>query len=173
MADLQNVTYGEQAFTIPAYDDTALSERVAYIEGMQSEYGRAIGDLNKLITTAKDSLVNAINEIAGAAGGFVAEYQVTTAQEVIEYLDGGGTAPVVVKRGNDYYTAIMTQKVNDTRVAIRALGTISGSYYVFTYTINGSTWSNASHGLQNLLVSGTNIKTINGQTVLGSGDLSV
>lgn len=29
MADLQNVTYGEQAFTIPTYDDTALANRVS------------------------------------------------------------------------------------------------------------------------------------------------
>ena len=104
---------------------------------------------------------------------FVAEYNVTTAQEIIDYLDKGVFSPIVVKRGNDYYTSIITQKVNDTRVSIRTLGTLSGNYYVFTYTITNGTWASASHGLQNMLVSGTNIKTINTQSILGDGDISV
>ena len=106
-------------------------------------------------------------------GGFVAEYQVTTAQEIIAYLDGGGTVPIMIKRGSDYYTALISQKLDDTKVSLRALGSLSGSYYVFTYTVTNGTWANSSHGLQNLLVSGTNIKTINTQSLLGSGDISV
>lgn len=104
---------------------------------------------------------------------FVAEYGVTTAQEIIAYLDSGQIAPILVKRGNDYYTSLFMQKVNDTRVSIRALGSLSGSYYVFIYTITDGVWASSTHGLQNLLVSGTNIKTINTQSLLGSGDISI
>jgi hypothetical protein len=39
--------------------------------------------------------------------------------------------------------------------------------------INGNTYDILDAGAQRTLVSGTNIKTINGQSVLGSGDLSV
>lgn len=117
------------------------------------------------------AVAEAVSGVGGS--GFVAEYQVTTAQEIIEYLDGGGTSPIVIKRGDDYYTTIMSQKVNDTRVALRAFGTLSGSYYVFTYTITDGTWASAIQGLQNLLVSGTNIKTVNTQSLLGSGDITV
>ena len=109
----------------------------------------------------------------GDAKAFIAEYNVTTAQEIIAYIDSANEPfpPIVIKRGNDYYTCITAQKQADNKVIIRSFATLSGNYYVFTYTITNGTWASASNGFQPLLESGTNIKTINGQPVLGSGNL--
>ena len=134
-----------------------------------------LNDLAEIKSIGDRLTLSTAGELSADGQTFVAEYQVTTAQQIIAYLDAAGSAqaPLLVKRGNDYYTSIFTQKVNDTRVSIRALGTLSGSYYVFTYTVTNGTWASSSHGLQNLLVSGTNIKTVNGETLLGGGDIDV
>jgi len=109
-----------------------------------------------------------------AAKIFVAEYNKTTAQEINAFLDSADPkAPMVVKRGADYYTVITTSKQADNKVIIRTFATLSGVYYIFQYTVTNAAWTNGNYGLQQVLQSGTNIKTINGQSVLGSGDLSV
>lgn len=106
---------------------------------------------------------------------FIAEYNVTTAQEINAYLDAAKEpfAPVLIKRGNDYYTCTTAAKQADNKVIIRSFATLSGNFYMFTYTITDGTWASSSYGFQQLLVSGTNIKTINGQSILGAGDLDV
>lgn len=106
---------------------------------------------------------------------FVAEYNVTTAQEIIEYLDAAKEpfAPMLVKRGADYYTVTTAAKQDANKVIIRTFATLSGNYYMFTYTITDNTWASSSYGFQKLLESGTNIKTINGQSLLGSGDIPI
>lgn len=106
---------------------------------------------------------------------YIATYNVTTAREIIAYLDSAAEpfAPLVVKRGNDYYTAILATRSGDDSVIVRVLGSGSGDYIVFNYTVRGSVWSNSSHTFQRKLESGTNIKTINGASLLGNGDIEV
>lgn len=106
---------------------------------------------------------------------FVAEYNVTTAQEIIAYLDAAKEpfAPMLVKRGTDYYTVTTTAKQDANKIIIRTFATLSGNFYMFTYTVTDGTWASSSHGFQKLLESGTNIKTINGQSLLGSGDVEI
>lgn len=104
---------------------------------------------------------------------FVAEYNVTTAQEIIAYLDAAQEpfAPMLVKRGADYYTVVTAAKQADNRVIIRTFATLSGDYYIFTYNVTNGTWSSASYGFQGKLESGASIKTVNGESLLGSGNL--
>lgn len=117
-------------------------------------------------------------EVQGGGGDektFIAEYNVTTAQEIIAFLDAAKEpfAPMLVKRGADYYTVTTAEKQDADKVIIRTFATLSGNYYMFQYTITGSTWATASYGFQKMLESGTNIKTINGQSLLGSGDITI
>ena len=119
---------------------------------------------------------------AGSAGSgtgdektFVAEYGVTTAQEIIDFLDATKEpfAPMLVKRGDSYYTVTTAAKQGADKAIIRTFATLSGNYHMFTYTIAGNTWASSSHGFQPMLVSGTNIKTVGGQSLLGSGDIPI
>ena len=106
---------------------------------------------------------------------FIAEYNVTTAQEIIAHIDSAKEpfAPMLIRRGNDYYTVITAQKQAENKVIIRSFATLSGNYYVFMYTVTNGSWSSTSYGFQQLLESGTNIKTINNQSLIGSGNLDV
>ena len=104
---------------------------------------------------------------------FIAEFNVTSAQQINNHIGQGHSTPILVKRGDDYYTSLIVRTLAEDKASIRALGSVSGSYYIFNYTVTNSSWSSATQGLQNILVSGTNIKTINTQSLLGSGDISV
>lgn len=124
-----------------------------------------------------DDIQNKPNNLATTedvnAKVFVAEYNVTTAQQINAFLDRADPkACVVVKRGNDYYTVITTAKQEDNKVIIRTFATLSGNFYIFTYTITNGTWANSNYGVQKILESGTTIKTVNGQSLLGAGDIS-
>lgn len=102
---------------------------------------------------------------------FVAAYGTTTAQEIIAYLDSGLSMPFFVERSGSFYTVTTAAKQAENKVIIRSFATISGKYYMFTYTITNGTWAASNQGFQDLLVSGTNIKTINGESLLGSGNI--
>lgn len=110
-----------------------------------------------------------------AAKVFIAEYNVTTAAELIAYLNSANEpfAPVLVKRGNDYYTAVLATKSGTNDVIVRVMGSGSGDYIIFNYTVRGAVWSSNSYIFQKKLVSGTDIKTLNGESLLGSGDISI
>ena len=81
---------------------------------------------------------------------FVAVYDSTTAQEIIQYAnpDNEPFAPIMIRRGNDYHTATSILKQNEQRVILRAIGTISGVHTIFTYTITNGTWATAVTQLQ-------------------------
>lgn len=110
-----------------------------------------------------------------AAKVFVAEYNVTTAQEIIAFAAAANepNAPMLVKRGNDYYTVLTVAKQADNKIIIRTFGTLGGKFYMFTYTVTNGSWASSSYGFQQILESGTNIKTVGGQSLLGSGDIPI
>lgn len=129
------------------------------------------------ITIIKDTQTG--ETVISATGGsgddtFVAEYNVTTSQELLAYLDSTKEpfAPILVKRGNTYYTAVISTPGAD-KVNISTFGTISGEGYLFNYTVTGANWSSSNIGFQTKLESGTNIKTINNQSLLGSGNIDI
>lgn len=106
---------------------------------------------------------------------FVATYGSTTAQDILAYMNATKEpfAPIIIKRGNDYYTSILSVKQADNKVLLRCVGSSSGSYYVFNYTVTDGSWVSSSQGLQNILQSGVNIKSLNGESLLGSGDIEI
>lgn len=81
---------------------------------------------------------------------FVAVYGSTTAQEIIQYAnpDNEPFAPILIRRGNDYFTANNILKQNEQTVILRTLGTISGVHTVFTYTVTDGRWTAATTQLQ-------------------------
>lgn len=128
------------------------------------------------ITITKDTQTGETVISATGSGDdtFVAEYGVTTSQEILAYLDSTKEpfAPILVKRGNTYYTAVISTPGSD-RVNLSTFGTISGEGYLFNYTVTGANWSSSNIGFQTKLVSGTSIKTINNQSLLGSGNIDI
>ena len=81
---------------------------------------------------------------------FVAVYNQTTSQELLDYLATTNKpyAPIIVERGGQYYTAILSFKQNEETAYIRLLGSASGEYTIFNHTIKGKTWGTETATLQ-------------------------
>ena len=47
----------------------------------------------------------------------------------------------MLKRGSELYTALLVLKQADNKVYARVIGTVSGKYYFFNYTITDAAWS--------------------------------
>lgn len=162
-----------------------LVERVDGVEDTATAAGEAAQTAQETAESKQDELESGVNiktlngeSLLGsgnAVTGFVAVYGETPAADIIEYMESvpDNAAPVIVKRGDDLYTSILSVKQADNKVLLRCVGSISGRYYLFTYTVTDSTWASNSQGLQNILVSGENIKTINGESVLGDGNIAI
>lgn len=99
---------------------------------------------------------------------FVAEYGVTTYSDLVDAIDVNKT--IVVIEGSAEYEIITYCWYNATEVFLTFM---SGGYNVDIIVTSSNTWSTQSKLYQEKLVSGTNIKTINGNSILGSGDLTV
>lgn len=147
-------------------------EEYIYVSGAWHDIGSTANvDLSNYYTQAQTdtAITNAVNGKV-----FVAEYNVTTAQEIIAYMEAANEpfAPILIKRGG-LYTVTTAEKQTDEKVIIRSFATLSGEFYMFTYTITNGVWAGGNYGFQKKLVSGTDIKTINGESVLGSGNITV
>lgn len=156
-------------------DVSNLATKQELTDGLAAKQPTLVSGTN-IKTVNGNSLLGEGNiEIEGTGDStFVAEYNVTTAQELMDYLDSTKEpfAPILVKRGNDYYTALLASKSSNS-VTLRVLGSGSGDYIIFNYVVTGSNWASSSYIFQKKLVSGTDIKTINGQSLLGSGNIEV
>ena len=122
-----------------------------------------------------DAYTKAETDALVASKVFVATYNVTTSQQLIAYLDSAKEpfAPILVKRGNDYYTAALATKSGNDSVIVRVMGSGSGDYIIFNYTVTGAVWASSSYIFQKKLESGVSIKTINNQSLLGSGNIDI
>lgn len=143
-------------------------ERVDQIElDVEQLTASMVGVKTRLDTAEED-----IDDLAGKF--FVATYNVTTSQELLAYLVSTNEpfAPIVVKRGNDYYTSILSAPSGDGAL-VRVIGSGSGDFHIFTYTVTDAVWANSGYTLQKKLVSGTDIKTINSESLLGAGDIEL
>ena len=111
-------------------------------------------------------------------GVFIAEYGVTSAYQISKAIEAGKV--VLAIYNDDYYYLVQP--------AFNSGGGNNRLYHLFTYVANNTIytlqcndnsggaayqWSNSSSSLQPLLVSGTNIKTINNTSLLGSGNISI
>ena len=136
---------------------TALEECCAEVQTTISEHGEELQRLG------------ALPEI------MIAQVGVTTDEELKEALDAEkGLKFIMVQRPDDpnrYYAGLVSinQATGDPIVIV--LATLQGKYNLFQYRVHGSSWTSTATTLQTELVSGESIKTINGESLLGSGDI--
>lgn len=149
----------------------SIEQMNASMLGVQSRMDTAEADIDAL-EGRMDTTEDDIDALKGKF--FIATYNVTTSQELLAYLTSTNEpfAPIVVKRGNDYYTSILSAPSGDSAL-VRVLGSGSGDFHIFTYTVTDAVWANSGHTLQKKLVSGTDIKTINSESLLGAGDIEL
>lgn len=173
LRDHNNHTEEESWLVVGPYDDTEIRRLINEVDNRITDQ-TITGGTGISVTRQGD---NYVITNTGSSGGedrvFIAEYGVTSAQEIIEYLGSEPFAPVIVKRGNEYSTSILSVQRNDNSVLLRTLGSNNGDYYIFNFTVTDTTWASSSYGFQQKLESGNNIKTINGESILGSGDMTI
>lgn len=173
LRDHNNHTEEESWLVIGPYDDTEIRRLINEVDNRITDQ-TITGGTGISVTREGDNYV--ITNTGGSGGEdrvFIAEYGVTSAQEIIEYMSSEPFAPIIVKRGNEYSTGILSVQRNDNSVLLRTMGSNSGDYYIFNFTVTDTTWASSSYGFQQKLESGNNIKTINGESVLGSGDMTI
>lgn len=146
-------------------DLDALEERVRRLEeGGGGE--DCCDELRTEISNIKNRLTAVENKLADQF--LIATYGTTTAQEILAYAGEEPFAPILVKRGNDYYGITALSRQADNKVILRTIGSSSGEFYIFTYTITDGTWASSANGLQQKLTAGNNI-TIEGNVISSSG----
>jgi hypothetical protein len=114
----------------------------------------------------------------------------------LDYQGGGGIANIDVRNLDDFAqegdlaAVAFTADYNDlnnkptipsevTESTVRGWGFTKNTGTISQIRINGSTITRQTNGLMDIgsyqvpLVSGTNIKTINGESILGSGDITI
>lgn len=172
LRDHNDPTQEESWLLIGPYDDTEVRRLIDEVDNRITDQ-TITGGTGISVTREGDNYVITNTGSSGEDRVFIAEYGVTSAQEIIEYLSSEPFAPIIVKRGNEYSTAILFLQRNENTVLLRTMGSNSGDYYIFNFTVTGTTWASSSYGFQQKLESGNNIKTINGESILGSGDMSI
>ena len=108
---------------------------------------------------------------------FYATYGETTYSEITAALDDGKTVFCEYTVGQDIYDAVFVASQNGIyqfthSIAYLDGGKITGNIQTFSVDTNND-WTTDSIYLQEKLVSGTNIKTVNNESLLGSGNIDV
>lgn len=134
--------------------------------------------------------------ISGGGGGttplkinFGAEFPTTTkvgtisdtgytAEEIIAAIDSGKGVLLTDTNSNTLFISYYTHQVTDGKnsLGLKAVRHTSDGYISLSLIFSDSTacvWMSDSHILQEELVSGTNIKTINNQSILGMGNINI
>lgn len=111
---------------------------------------------------------------------FIAKQGTTSAAELIAAYEAN-QAILIVPSGTVYtswrWVAIGLDRKSATKCEVIAIfnngSNLNNGLAIVKFTVDGTTWTYASQLVQNKLVSGTNIKTINNQSVLGEGNLDI
>ena len=173
LVDHNNSQLEESWKLIGPYDDTEIRRLINEVDNRITDQTITGGTGISVTRQGDNYVITNTSSTGGEDRVFIAEYGVTSAQEIIEYLGSEPFAPVIVKRGNEYSTSILSVQRNDNSVLLRTFGSNNGDYYIFNFTVTDTTWASSSYGLQKKLVSGTDIKTINGETLIGEGDITI
>lgn len=123
------------------------------------------------ISSAIDEVATAI-ENGGGGGVFVAEYDVTSYIDIETAMELNKA--VLVKWDGALVVPLECYKLGSNIILRRGLSSDGNEMMESSFTISPqSVWSFKSRTseLQFLLVSGTNIKTINNKSILGSGNV--
>lgn len=94
--------------------------------------------------------------------------------DLSDYYTKGQSDSKYQPKGN-YLTSIPAEYVTESELESKGYLTSIPSQYVTETELNGKNYATKTElsGKQNQLVSGSNIKTINGQSILGSGDIEI
>lgn len=130
------------------------------VELTQAEY-------NDLPTTAKTS--NSLFVITDATAGDLSNYYTKTETDGLldTKLDVTAYTPTDL---SNYYTKLETSGATEISTALESKADTSTTY---TKTETDNAITAATSTKQDTLVSGTNIKTINGETLLGEGNITI
>lgn len=132
-----------------------------------------VGDTTTITITDKDGTTTA-SVYDGKDDVFVAEYGVTTYDEIDDaFFDGKA---IILKWQSAGYYRYFPCSVIDTSSSYQ-LTFLMGKSIAYDVEVSPLTppldWSYSSRNLQETLVSGTNIKTINNTSLLGSGNIDI
>ena len=72
---------------------------------------------------------------------FIAQYQSTTAQDIVSFLNNNPHAPVLVKNGDDIYTSIYSKILAENKVVLRTIASLQSKFNIFEYTVTNGSWT--------------------------------
>ena len=132
------------------------------------------------IKTINGSSVLGEGNISIASTLFIAKRDQTTAQELIAAYEANKL--IVIVPGGTAFTswswiAINFVKSNSNQCEIITIfnngTTLSNGLTLVKFLVRDSNWIYSSQAIQNKLESGTSIKTLNGESLLGAGDIKI
>lgn len=185
MADLKKAAYGGKTYTIPTYDDTALANRVSANEtAIADRYTKEQTDekIAEAMTDVDNEHFHVVTVLPDAADAkenheyVLVTYEpgTTTIATEVHYLfyDGEYHQRTTTVSLDGYATE---QYVDDeiTGLATNIETQISATNTEVMNKANTSDVTAALATKQDTLVSGTNIKTVQGVSILGSGDIPI
>ena len=151
--------------------------------GSETTYAR--GDhVHPSDTSKQDTLVSGTNiktinntSLLGSgnidiSGAFIAEYGVTAFSDLLDAVTA--EKPIIIKE-TDYYVPVTvdTYYLNSALVMYGVYNAYQTPRLVIYELDSGDTWARDVINLQEKLISGTNIKTVNGNSLLGSGNIVI
>ena len=71
---------------------------------------------------------------------FIAQYQQTTAQDIVAFLNNNPHASLLVQNGDDVYTTIFSKKLADNKVLLRTIASLQSKFNIFEYTVENGSW---------------------------------
>lgn len=113
------------------------------------------------------------------SGVFLAKQHFTTAQELIAAYEAKKVILLETTASPGGYEFVITQLRKNSGTSCNIVGyrvpdaDPTKGIQICRSRVSGSEWSSSAQYVQNRLVSGTNIKTINGESILGEGNLDV
>ena len=71
---------------------------------------------------------------------FIAQYQQTTAQDIVAFLNNNPHAALLVQNGDDIYTSIYSKIVAENKVVLRTIASLQSKFNIFEYTVTNGSW---------------------------------
>ena len=71
---------------------------------------------------------------------FIAQYQQTTAQDIVAFLNNNPHAALLVQNGDDVYTTIFSKKLAENKVLLRTITSLQSKFNIFEYTVENGSW---------------------------------